>query len=138
MPATAASGHDYLVTSSPAAGSTLTHPIRSVSLTFDAAVLDQFWGSDGLILTGPGASTRHYETACARVMNDTVTAPVPLGRPGRYTVAWRIVSVGTEPRPNQSEIWAERPQRPCGCCPHRIRRRDGHVVALERAGPTFR
>ena len=48
LAAAPASAHDYLVDSSPKAGSTQTAPIDSVKLTFDDVVLD-------LSKTGPGA-----------------------------------------------------------------------------------
>lgn len=93
-PASAASAHDYLVDSSPAAGSTVSTPLHSVSLTFDDIVLDLSGNGTSSIVqvTGPDAATRHFETACASTEGRVVTVPVALGAPGTYTVEWQIVS----------------------------------------------
>lgn len=85
-----AQAHDYLVSSSPAAGSTVTTAPDRVTLTFNEAVLDTGNGSDVLTVTGPNG--KHFETACPVVRNDDVSAAVRLGPPGTYTVGWRLVS----------------------------------------------
>ena len=84
-PVAAASAHDYLVSSDPAAGSTVTTPPQTVTLTFNDRVID---------LSGDGASTlvtvtgparlggRHFETGCPTVADTVVTAPVALGGAG--------------------------------------------------------
>lgn len=92
LPTQPAFAHDYLVSSSPAGGSTVTHRLATVSLTFDAPVLNYGGSSTVLLVTGPGGTTRHHETSCAHVTNDTVSAAVALGASGRYTVTWRVVS----------------------------------------------
>jgi copper resistance protein C len=90
----AASAHDFLVDSSPAADSVQMAPLHRVSLTFNDIVLDlSHDGSSALLqVTGPGNSTRHFETGCPTIADRVVSAPVALGGPGRYTVAWQIVS----------------------------------------------
>lgn len=95
-PASPAQAHDSLVSSSPANGATVSAAPRSVALTFDEPVLD-YADSTVLIVTGPGAARRHFETACARVDGRTVSAPVALGASGRYTVTWRVVSADGHP-----------------------------------------
>lgn len=97
VPADAAQAHDYLVASTPAAGSTIHSPVSTVSLTFDDIVLDYSKGSTALLVTGPGRSSRHFETTCATIDNRTVSAGVALGRPGVYTVTWRVVSADGHP-----------------------------------------
>lgn len=87
--------HDYLVSSSPAANSTVRTAPSTVTLTFDAAVLGTGNGSTVLAVTGP--SGRHFETACPVVKNDDVSAAVRLGPPGTYHVTWRIVSSDGHP-----------------------------------------
>lgn len=100
LPAVAASAHDYLVASDPTAGSTVSVAPRSVSLTFDAVVLDFGRGSTALQVTGPGPATRHWETGCAAVDGRTVTARVALGGAGTYTETWRVVSADGHPVSN--------------------------------------
>jgi copper resistance protein C len=92
--ASSVSAHDFLVESSPASGSVQTAPLHRVSLTFNDIVLDlSHDGSSALLqVTGPGTSTRHYETGCPTIADRVVSAPVALGGPGRYTVTWQIVS----------------------------------------------
>ncbi|MGN6742560.1 MAG: copper resistance CopC family protein, partial [Amnibacterium sp.] len=90
-----AAAHDYLVSSSPAANSTVTKPIPSVTITFDAAVLSTDNGSTALSVLGPDG--RHFETACPVVKNDDVSAAVRLGPAGIYRITWRIVSSDGHP-----------------------------------------
>jgi hypothetical protein len=92
LPATA---HDYLVSSDPANGSTVTTAPTAVTLTFDAAVLGTGNGATVLAVTGPGG--KHYETGCPVVKNDDLSAPVRLGPAGTYTATWRIVSSDGHP-----------------------------------------
>jgi len=89
-----ASAHDYLVDSSPKAGSTQTKPIDSVRLTFDDVVLDLAQSGPGALLqvTGPNGSSRHFETGCPTISDRNVTVPVALGGPGTYQATWQIVS----------------------------------------------
>jgi copper resistance protein C len=92
VPVTSASAHDYLVDSSPKAGSTITTAPKDVSLTFDDIVLDLSGdGSSSLVqVTGPNG--RHFETGCPKIEGRVVTTPVALGASGKYTVTWQIVS----------------------------------------------
>lgn len=93
-PATRASAHDYLVDSSPKAGSVQSTPISQVSLTFNDVILDLSGdGSSTLVqVTGPGSQTTHFETGCPKAVDRVVTAPVALGGAGKYTVTYQIVS----------------------------------------------
>ncbi|SEB13386.1 copper resistance CopC family protein [Leifsonia sp. 21MFCrub1.1] len=93
-PAAAASAHDYVVGSDPAAGSTVTSALTTVTVTFNDRVLDlSGTGSTNLLtVTGPDAGTRHFETGCATVADTALSAPVALGGAGRYTVTYQIVS----------------------------------------------
>ncbi|RFA11062.1 hypothetical protein B7R54_03285 [Subtercola boreus] len=99
LPATAASAHDFLVSSSPADGSTVTESPGTVSLTFNDLVLDLAAdGSSSIVeVTGPDAQTTHYETGCASILGRTVSAPVALGTAGVYRVSWQIVSSDGHP-----------------------------------------
>lgn len=99
IPAPSASAHDYLVSSSPAAGSTISESIAAVSLTFNDLVLNfNKDGSSAIVqVTGPDADTRHFETGCATISSRTITAPVRLGASGEYTITWRMVSADGHP-----------------------------------------
>lgn len=93
-PAAAADAHDYLVGSDPAADATVTSALNTVTLTFNDRVLDLSGGGSTnlLIVTGPDAAKRHFETGCATVADTKLSAPVALGPAGRYTVTYQIVS----------------------------------------------
>jgi methionine-rich copper-binding protein CopC len=90
LPASAASAHDYLVSSTPKAGSTVATALPRVTLTFDAAVLGLSKRANVVQVTS--AAGRHFETACATVDGASVSVPVALGADGAYTVRWRVVS----------------------------------------------
>ncbi len=92
VPAAAASAHDYLVQSSPAANSTQTTPLKEVSLTFNDRVLDLSGNGSSALVQVIGPGQKHFETGCASILDRTVTAPVALGAGGTYTVTWQIVS----------------------------------------------
>jgi copper resistance protein C len=94
LPASAASAHDYLVSSDPSADSTVTAVVNTVTLTFNDRVLDLSGnGSTNLLtVTGPDTGTKHFETGCATVADTQLSAPVALGAAGKYTVTYQIVS----------------------------------------------
>lgn len=108
LAAPTAQAHDSLASSSPAAGATVTAVPRAITLTFDEPVLD-YPDTTALIVTGPGAAKRHFETACPRIDRGTVTAPVALGASGRYTVTWRVVSDDGHPVSDTFEFTLDRP-----------------------------
>ncbi|MBF4617713.1 copper resistance protein CopC [Clavibacter sp. VKM Ac-2873] len=112
--ALSASAHDYLVSSSPAAGSTVDAPPSEVALTFNDVILDLgtaagaggdaatggasgAGGSSIVQVTGPDAQGTHFETGCAVNSGRTVSVPVALGGSGQYTVTWRVVSADGHP-----------------------------------------
>ena len=90
--ADAASAHDTLVATSPAASSTVPTVPGSVTLTFDQPALGL---GTQLVVTGPGGPV---QTGAARAVDNTVTQSVQPGAPaGRYTVLWRVTSVDGHP-----------------------------------------
>ncbi|CAQ02891.1 copper resistance CopC family protein [Clavibacter sepedonicus] len=111
--ALSASAHNYLVSSSPAAGSTIDAPPSEVTLTFNDVILDlaaaggaggdastgsaPAGGSSVVQVTGPDGQGRHFETGCATDSGRSVTVPVALGGSGQYTVTWRVVSADGHP-----------------------------------------
>ncbi|MBT1635294.1 copper resistance CopC family protein [Clavibacter michiganensis] len=105
-----ASAHDYLVSSSPAAGSTIDAAPSEVTLTFNDVILDlgapggdaggssaAAGGSSIVQVTGPDGQGTHFETGCAVNAGRAVTVPVALGGSGEYTVTWRVVSADGHP-----------------------------------------
>ncbi|MFC4243719.1 copper resistance protein CopC [Gryllotalpicola reticulitermitis] len=102
LPATAASAHDYLVSSTPTAGTTVTTSLPQVTLIFDDIVLDD--GGHGALVQVTDASSKHYETGCATVQGRDVSVPVALGAAGTYRVTWQIVSADGHPVSNSIEF----------------------------------
>jgi methionine-rich copper-binding protein CopC len=112
--ALSASAHNYLVSSSPAAGSTVDAPPSEVTLTFNDVILDlaaaggaggdagagsspAAGGSSVVQVTGPDGHGTHYETGCATDAGRSVSVPVALGGSGEYRVTWRVVSADGHP-----------------------------------------
>lgn len=89
----AAYAHDSLVSSDPAAGTTVT-ALQQVSLSFNADPIDED-GADVVQVVGPDG--RYYETDCPSLSGPVVTAPVALGPAGEYRVEWKIVSSDGHP-----------------------------------------
>jgi methionine-rich copper-binding protein CopC len=114
--ALSASAHNYLVSSSPAAGSTVDAPPSEVTLTFNDVILDlgaaggagtggdasagsapAAGGSSVVQVTGPDGQGTHFETGCATDAGRAVSVPVALGGSGEYRVTWRVVSADGHP-----------------------------------------
>lgn len=102
LPAGAASAHDYLVSSTPAANATVSDAVPQITLTFDDIVLDD--GGHGALVQVTDASGRNFETDCATVDARNVTVPVALGAPGQYRVTWQIVSADGHPVSNSIQF----------------------------------
>jgi methionine-rich copper-binding protein CopC len=91
--AQAASAHDSLESTSPAAGATVSS-LSEVSLDFSANLLG-YDGGNIVIVLGPDG--QHYETDCVTLSGPTLTVPVALGAAGEYQVEWRAVSSDGHP-----------------------------------------
>lgn len=91
--ASAASAHDTLEQSNPAANGTV-QSLDGVTLTFNADPL----GADGTaVIQVIGPDKRYYETACPDLNGPHVSSPVALGAAGTYEVLWRVVSSDGHP-----------------------------------------
>jgi methionine-rich copper-binding protein CopC len=103
----AAEAHNYLVSSSPAAGSTVTEQPGQIVITTNDALLDLGGesGSNQLQLKGPGET--FYGDGCTTVNGPALTMPAQLGQPGEYTVIWQVVSTDGHPISNEFTFtWA--------------------------------
>ncbi|MGN8027568.1 copper resistance CopC family protein [Microbacterium sp. 22242] len=91
--ASAASAHDTLEQSDPAANATVKS-LSAVTLTFSGDPL----GAEGAtVIQVIGPDKRYFETACPDLNGPAVSAPVTLGRAGTYEVLWRVVSSDGHP-----------------------------------------
>ncbi|WP_426565769.1 copper resistance CopC family protein [Angustibacter sp. McL0619] len=86
-PASAASAHDQLASTVPAAGSQVSAP-TSVTLTFGEDVLAAGNGNR-IVVTGPDGPVPGALSVRGAVVATTFAQPLP---PARYLVAWRVAS----------------------------------------------
>jgi hypothetical protein len=87
-----ASAHNYLVSSTPAAGETLTKlPARFV-ITTNEGLLDLSGHGAGFAFQIKDAAGLYYGTGCVKVTGPSMSIAHAIGAPGKYTVIWQIVS----------------------------------------------
>jgi methionine-rich copper-binding protein CopC len=86
--------HNYVVGTTPAAGSVVTEQPGSVSITTNDNLLDLSGEGAGsaIQVSGPADAPRFYGDGCAAVSGPTVQSAMQLGEPGEYTVVWQTVS----------------------------------------------
>jgi methionine-rich copper-binding protein CopC len=93
--ATPAVAHNSLVSSSPAADTTVPNSPSTIKLTFDQPVQK----GDGLnTITVTGPDDTGWQTGTVEVVSNVVSAPLDeLGPAGTYRIAYRIVSADGHP-----------------------------------------
>ncbi|WP_210506838.1 copper resistance CopC family protein [Naasia sp. SYSU D00057] len=91
----AASAHDSLTSSSPAADSTV-EVADAVSLTFSNVVLALGEDQRSTAIQ-VRQEDRYYETECPTIEGRNVSTPVALGGAGEYEVVWQVVSSDGHP-----------------------------------------
>ena len=89
-----AQAHNYLVSSTPAADSTLTELPAAFDITTSDDLLDIGEGTDagGFALQVLDTAGLYYGDGCVDVTGSSMTAAPALGEPGTYTVRWQVVS----------------------------------------------
>jgi methionine-rich copper-binding protein CopC len=87
-----AQAHNYLVASTPAAGSTMTELPEAFSITTNDALLDLSADNAGFALQVQDAAGLYYGDGCLTVSGTTMSAVPALGEPGQYTLTWQLVS----------------------------------------------
>jgi len=98
-----ASAHNYLVSSTPQAGSVLTSLPPEFVITTNDVLLDfggENTGSAGA-LEVQGPDGLFYGDGCVTVSGASISTPAALGPAGEYTVIWRVVSTDGHPVSNQ-------------------------------------
>ena len=89
---TPAHAHNYLVSSTPAADSTLTELPEEFDITTNDDLLVTGDGSRAFALQVRDAAGRYYGDGCVSIDGETMTTASALGEPGEYTVLWQVVS----------------------------------------------
>ena len=91
--ASPAQAHNYLVSSTPAAGQTLTELPAAFVITTNQPLLVLDGQTGGFALQVTDSAGLHYETGCVSVEGAAMTMADPrLGATGAYTVEWQVVS----------------------------------------------
>jgi methionine-rich copper-binding protein CopC len=91
-PAAPAAAHDYVVSSTPAEGSTQADEITEASITFNDVILDLSGTGSSNVLEVTDASGRHFEDGCSTSDGPTLSTGVALGAAGDYTMTYQAVS----------------------------------------------
>jgi len=88
----AASAHDSVIASSPAADSTIAAVPEQFSVTASEELLDLSGNASGFALQVIDASGRYYGDGCLSVAGPTLAMGATLGEPGVYRFLWQFVS----------------------------------------------
>jgi methionine-rich copper-binding protein CopC len=87
-----AQAHNYLVSSTPAAGQTLTELPERFEVTTNGPLLTLGGSTGGFALQVKDAEGRFYGDGCVTVEGPTMSTAAALGAAGTYTVIWQVVS----------------------------------------------
>ena len=91
-PSTPAQAHNYLVSSTPEASSTLTALPDQFVITTNEPLLQLSEAGGGFALEVLDAAGLFYGDGCVAVAGATMSTGAALGRAGDYTVIWQVVS----------------------------------------------
>jgi copper resistance protein C len=87
-----AQAHNYLVSSTPAEGATLTELPSRFEITTNEALLDLGGNTNAFALQVTDENGLFYGDGCVDVEGPAMSAHASLGAPGTYTVQWQVVS----------------------------------------------
>jgi methionine-rich copper-binding protein CopC len=87
-----AQAHNYLVSSTPADGSTLTTLPDAFSVTTNEPLLDLSGDGSGFAIEVAGPDGLYYGDGCYTVSNATLSGGASLGPAGDYRMLWQLVS----------------------------------------------
>ncbi len=102
-----AQAHNYLVSSTPVVGSTVTTLPKSIEVTTNDTLLDLAGNGAGFDVTVQDAAGEFYGDGCITISGPSVSTGAALGAPGKYTVTWQVISTDSHPVSNAFEFtWA--------------------------------
>ncbi len=87
-----AQAHNYLVSSTPSAGATLTVLPEAFEITTNEPLLDLGGEGAGFALQIIDSVGRYYGDGCVSVSGASMSAVPAIGAPGDYEVVWQVVS----------------------------------------------
>lgn len=87
-----AQAHNYLISSTPAEGSTLTELPAEFSVTTNGPLLSLGGSVAGFALEIRDAQGLYYGDGCVSVDGATVSQAAALGAAGDYTMLWQLIS----------------------------------------------
>ena len=92
-----ASAHDFVVSSTPADGETLTALPAAFSVTANEALVDFVGDGTGFGIQVTDAAGRFYGDGCVSLVDTTMSMPATLGEAGDYTMVWQLISSDSHP-----------------------------------------
>lgn len=95
--ATPAQAHNFIVSSSPEAGSTISVLPESYSVTTNGTLLVIDGSTGGFAMQVRGADGLYYGDGCILVEGATLSMPATIGEAGDYTVLWQLISEDGHP-----------------------------------------
>ncbi|WIB12156.1 copper resistance protein CopC [Curtobacterium sp. MCPF17_052] len=87
-----ASAHNYVVSATPAANSTLTELPKTFAITTNDRLLDIGDTDSGFAFRIVGPDGRYFEDGCVDVEGPTMSTAAALGKSGEYQAEWQIIS----------------------------------------------
>ncbi|WGD37835.1 copper resistance CopC family protein [Lysinibacter sp. HNR] len=87
-----ANAHNYVVSTTPAEGSTITEQPDEIRVRTNDRILE---AGAALVVQGPDGN--YYNDGCAAVDGVSITGTASLGVPGTYTVIWALTSADGHP-----------------------------------------
>jgi copper resistance protein C len=92
-----AQAHNYLVSSTPAVGSTITTLPKTVEATTNDTLLDLAGNGSGFDILVRDSAGNFYGDGCITISGPSVSTGAALGKPGKYTVTWQVISTDSHP-----------------------------------------
>jgi copper resistance protein C len=92
-----AQAHNYLVSSTPGDGATLTELPTHFSVTTNEALLDLKGDGTGSGIEIMDADGLYYGDGCVTVEGPSVFSTPAIGKPGTYTMIWQVISADGHP-----------------------------------------
>lgn len=92
-----AQAHNYLISSTPTVGGTLTTLPAQFEVTTNGPLLTLGGSTSGFALEIRDAAGLYYGDGCVTVSGPSVLATAALGAPGNYTIIWQVVSTDGHP-----------------------------------------